>query len=145
MLNLYDKYGEEVDNSSWVTSAKTINALYDPQTNTIIFPAGVLQAPLYSIDQSDSANLGGIGVVIAHEISHAFDTKGALFDSDGNQNAWWSEENYNNFQTQVQDLVNQFDGYQTQGGQFDGGLTIAENIADNGGISVSLQAMEKIK
>ena len=85
----WSKWNQPVDRSEWHMPAHMVNAYYDPQQNQIVFPAAILQAPFYDIAQSSSANYGGIGAVIAHEISHAFDTNGASFDENGSLKNWW--------------------------------------------------------
>lgn len=114
-----------------------MNAFYDPQTNTIIFPAAILQAPFYSSDQSYSQNMGGIGAVIAHEISHAFDPNGALFDEKGNFVNWWTEEDYAAFEERADQFVAFWDGVEYGSGTVNGELTKTENIADLAGLSVA--------
>jgi putative endopeptidase len=118
-----------------------VNACYNPSTNDITFPAAILQKPFYSLHQSASENLGGIGAVIGHEISHAFDNNGANFDENGNLKNWWKEEDFAAFQELTKDMVAQFDGIEFHGGKVSGELTVSENIADNGGIGVTLEIM----
>jgi putative endopeptidase len=120
-----------------------VNAYYDPQQNQIVFPAAILQAPFYSLDQSDSANYGGIGAVIAHEISHAFDTNGASFDEHGSLNNWWTDEDYAAFKERTQKVIEQFDGLDSYGAKVNGKLTVSENVADLGGLAAALAAAQR--
>lgn len=123
--------------------AHMVNAYYDPQQNQIVFPAAILQAPFYSLDQSSSANYGGIGAVIAHEISHAFDTNGASFDENGSLNDWWTEEDYEAFKERTQKVVDEFNGLDSYGAKVNGKLTVSENVADLGGVAAALAAAKR--
>jgi putative endopeptidase len=122
-----------------------VNACYNPSANDITFPAAILQAPFYSIKQSVSQNLGGIGAVIGHEISHAFDNNGAQFDENGNLVNWWKESDYKAFQALTENMIKEFDGIELRGGHVNGKLVVSENIADNGGMGVTLEIMHSIK
>src|SRR5699024_9907186 len=126
----------------WEMSANTVNAYYSPTNNEIVFPAAILQKPFYSLDQSSSANYGGIGAVIAHEISHAFDNNGAQFDEFGNLNNWWTKADLAHFQDLAQAMIKEFDGIEFAGQKVNGKLTVSENIADGGGLSCALEAAE---
>lgn len=132
-----------VDNNIWLMPGHLVNACYNPTANDITFPAAILQKPFYSIDQSRAENFGGIGVVIGHEISHAFDNNGAQCDEDGNLNNWWKETDYEKFQSKTQEMIKQFDGLPIGEGKVNGTLVVSENIADLGGIAASLQTMER--
>lgn len=123
--------------------AHMVNAYYDPQQNQIVFPAAILQAPFYSLEQSSSANYGGIGAVIAHEISHAFDTNGASFDEHGSLKNWWTEADYSAFKERTDKIVDQFDGLDSYGAKVNGKLTVSENVADLGGVACALEAAKK--
>ena len=127
--------GAPVDRSEWDVTPQTINAMYDPLNNEIIFPAAILQAPFYDRDNSDGANLGGIGYVIAHEVSHAFDSSGALYDEYGNYNVWWTDEEMQKFQELSKSIVNYYNQYEMMGTKINGELTLMENIADLGAIT----------
>ncbi len=116
-----------------------VNACYDPSRNDITFPAAILQAPFYALSQSDSQNLGGIGAVIAHEISHGFDNNGAQFDEFGNLSDWWQPEDYDHFKVLTQEMIDQFDGLETEAGPVNGKLVVSENIADAGGLAAALE------
>ncbi len=121
-------------------SAATVNAYYEPFKNIIVFPAAILQAPFYSLKQSSSQNYGGIGAVIAHEISHAFDNNGSLFDELGNLNNWWTKEDHEYFSKLADKMIKEFDGIPFAGGKVNGKLTVSENIADAGGLSCANEA-----
>ncbi len=122
-----------------------VNACYDPSCNDITFPAAILQKPFYALSQSVSENLGGIGAVIGHEISHAFDNNGAQFDEKGNLSNWWTENDYEAFKTLTQEMTEQFDGIPFHGGKVNGELVVSENIADNGGMAVTIEIMHSLK
>lgn len=139
----FSKWDQPVDRNEWEMSADTVNAYYHPFRNLIVFPAAILQAPFYSLKQSSSQNYGGIGAVIAHEISHAFDNNGALFDEYGNLNNWWTEKDQAAFKQLAQDMVAEFDGLEIAGGTVNGKLTVSENIADAGGLSCALEAAKR--
>ncbi|KRL80231.1 M13 family metallopeptidase [Ligilactobacillus equi] len=136
----FQRFGKEVDRTRWGMPAHMVNAYYNPSFNVIVFPAAILQAPFYSLKQSSSANYGGIGAVIAHEISHAFDNNGAQFDEFGNLNNWWTKEDLAHFQELAQAMIKQFDGLETEVGKVNGKLVVSENIADAGGLSCALEA-----
>ena len=139
----FEHFNEPVNKEEWGMPAHMVNAFYNPTTNGIYFPAGILQAPFYSREQSDSANYGGIGAVIAHEITHAFDTNGAKFDADGNWRNWWVEEDFAKFEEKAQRMIEQWDGLEVAGLKVNGALSVTENIADAGGVSASLEALQK--
>ncbi|MBY5034203.1 endopeptidase [Streptococcus gallolyticus] len=139
----WSKWNQPVDMTEWGMPAHMVNAYYSPQKNQIVFPAAILQAPFYSLEQSSSANYGGIGAVIAHEISHAFDTNGASFDEHGSLNNWWTDEDYAAFQERTDKVVAQFDGIDYAGGKVNGKLTVSENVADLGGLAAALEAAKK--
>ena len=141
----WDKLHKPVDRSKWGMPGHMVNACYNPSANDITFPAAILQKPFYGLDQSEEENLGGIGAVIGHEISHAFDNNGASFDETGSLNNWWSEEDYASFNALTKKMVEEFDGIDFYGGKVNGTLTVSENIADNGGMGVTLEIMKSVK
>ncbi len=145
MMDNISKLNEEVDRSEWVMPGHMVNACYNPFTNDITFPAAILQAPFYSIKQTRSQNLGGIGAVIGHEISHAFDNNGAKCDENGNLNNWWTKEDLKNFKNQTKAMIKEFDGIELEWGKVNGKFVVSENIADNGGMAVTLEIMSKMK
>ena len=131
---------EPVDKGAWAMSAYTVNAYYDATSNSINFPAGILQAPLYDVNADYTENLGGIGYIIAHEITHAFDNNGAQFDAEGNQSNWWTEEDYAAFQTLCAEVEAFYDGVEAiPGVACNGELTISENVADLGALACITQ------
>ncbi len=134
-----------VDKSLWVMSGNTVNACYNPSSNDITFPAAILRKPFYSLSQSVEENYGGIGCVIGHEISHAFDNNGAQMDENGNINNWWSKEDYDNFKNKTELMIEEFDELPLNGEKVNGKLTVSENIADNGGITSSIESLKRIK
>lgn len=137
---LFSRWNKPVDRMRWEMSAATVNAYYHPFKNIIVFPAAILQAPFYSLKQSSSQNYGGIGAVIAHEISHAFYNNGSLFDEFGNLNNWWTDEDSAHFKQLAQKMIEEFDGIPFAGQKVNGKLTVSENIADAGGLSCALEA-----
>ena len=144
MLDNINKLFKPVDRTEWAMPGHLVNACYNPSANDITFPAAILQKPFYSINQTISENLGGIGAVIGHEISHAFDNNGAQFDENGNLCNWWTEKDYKNFQDLTKKMIEQFDEIEYHGGKVNGELVVSENIADNGGVAVTLAIMHKI-
>lgn len=140
IANHFGHWGQPVDRKKWEMSANTVNAYYSPSNNEIVFPAAILQAPFYSLQQSSSANYGGIGAVIAHEISHAFDNNGSQFDEFGNIHNWWTEADLTHFKDLAKSMIHEFDGIEFAGQKVNGQLTVSENIADAGGLSCALEA-----
>ncbi len=136
----FSRWGKKVNRTRWEMPAHMVNAYYNPSFNVIVFPAAILQAPFYSLEQSSSENYGGIGAVIAHEISHAFDNNGAQFDELGNLHNWWTADDMKHFKALAQDEIDQFDGLETKAGKVKGKLVVSENIADAGGLSCALEA-----
>jgi putative endopeptidase len=135
-----------VDKSAWVMSVYTVNAYYNPLNNEIVFPAGILQAPFYDINAKHETNLGAIGMVIAHEISHAFDNKGSAYDENGNAVNWWTPEDFKKFQEKTEKVIAYYNGLEVIPGVYNNGkLTVSENIADLGGVATSLQVLSKMK
>ena len=137
------KLGKEVDKTTWGMTPQTVNAYYDPGNNEIVFPAAILQAPFYDKDNDEAANLGGIGYVIAHEISHAFDANGALYDENGNYNVWWTEEEMTKYKELSQSIVDYYNQYEMIGVNVNGTLTLSENIADLGAMTCIVSIIEK--
>ncbi|WP_276520528.1 M13 family metallopeptidase [Apilactobacillus ozensis] len=135
-----NKWHKPVDRSLWGMSANMVNAYYSPTENQIVFPAAILQAPFYSLKQSSSENFGGIGAVMAHEISHAFDNNGSKFDEHGNLANWWTKEDHEYFGKLAENMIKEFDGIEFAGQKVNGKLTVSENIADAGGLSCAEEA-----
>lgn len=141
-MDNFKKLGTEVDRTKWVMPGHMVNACYNPSLNDITFPAAILQAPFYSFKQTRSQNLGGIGAVIAHEISHAFDNNGAKFDENGNMNNWWTKEDNRKFNARTKAMIREFDGIELPWGTVNGKFIVSENIADNGGMGATLEVMK---
>ena len=141
--DIYAQLDKPTDPTKWAMPGHMVNACYDPFINDITFPAAILQAPFYSLKQTRSENLGGIGAVIGHEISHAFDSNGAKCDENGNINNWWTEDDFKRFDTKVQQMIEQFDGIELPWGKVNGAFIVSENMADNGGMSVTLDIMSR--
>ncbi len=138
------KIGKPVDPTEWQMTPQTVNAYYDPSTNEICFPAGILQPPFFDMNADDAANYGAIGVVIGHEMTHGFDDQGRNYDLKGNLTDWWTEEDAKAFTDRAQLIVNHFNSIEVAPGVFgNGSFTLGENIADNGGLNVSYTAMKK--
>lgn len=132
-----------VDRDKWYMTPQTVNAYYNPSTNEICFPAGILQYPFFDMSADDAFNYGAIGVVIGHEMTHGFDDQGAQFDKVGNLNNWWTEEDRTQFQQRTKVMADYFDKIEVAPGVFGNGrLTLGENIADHGGLNVSFQAFK---
>ncbi|TVX89756.1 M13-type metalloendopeptidase [Paenibacillus agilis] len=137
--------GKPVDRSQWLTSVYTVNAFYNPLNNEITFPAGILQAPFYDAKAKPEANLGAIGMIIGHEISHAFDNKGSAYDENGNAKNWWTDEDFKRFKEKNQELIAFYNGIEIVPGVLnDGLLTLSENVADLGGMAAALQVVSEM-
>lgn len=140
--NLRKKVNKPVDKSEWFMTPQTINAYYNPTSNEICFPAGILQPPFFDPEADDALNYGAIGGVIGHEMSHGFDDQGSQFDKTGNQRNWWTEQDKKNFDQRTQVLVDHFSNIEVVNGKkVNGKLTLGENIGDNGGLNIALRAM----
>lgn len=140
------KVGKTVDKTEWVMTPPTINAYYNPTFNEIVFPAGILQRPLFDINADDAVNYGAIGMVIGHEMTHGFDDRGAQYDKDGNLKNWWSKEDNEKFKakgTLVADLYSSFVVLDSM--HLNGRLTLGENMADVGGIAIAYDAFKLTK
>jgi putative endopeptidase len=131
-----------VDRNQWFMNAHMVNAYYSPNLNEIVFPAGILQPPFFSLDQDIAFNFGGFGCVIGHEITHGFDDQGAKYDADGNLNNWWTKEDIVKYNSKTDIVKKQYNDYEIQGEKINGELTLGENIADIGGVFISLKAFE---
>lgn len=137
------KLYEPLDRNQWFMNCHNVNAYYSPSFNEIVFPAGILQAPFFSLDQNISFNFGGIGSIIGHEITHGFDDQGSKFDSDGNLNNWWTEEDLIKYKAKTENVKKQYSDYKILGKKINTELTLGENIADIGGVYISFNAFEK--
>lgn len=137
----YKRLGKPVDKEEWFMFPQTVNAYYSPQTNEICFPAGILQPPFFDIKADDAQNYGAIGVVIGHEMTHGFDDSGRQYDKDGNLVNWWSKDDEKKFKNLTERLVDQFNSVEVAPGvNANGEFTLGENIADQGGLRISLTA-----
>lgn len=137
------RLAQPVDRQEWLMSPATVNAYYWANTNGITFPAGILQPPFFSADGDFAANYGGIGAVIGHELTHGFDDQGSKFDKTGNLKSWWTDEDRRKFDEAAGRLVQQFNGYQVDGHNLNGQLTLGENIADLGGVLIAFDALQR--
>jgi len=139
------KIGEPIDETEWSMPAHIVNAYYHPVRNEIAFPAGILQPPFFFADADDAVNYGAIGAVIGHEITHGFDDQGSRFDATGNLRDWWTDDDRAEFERRADVVVGQFDGYSVaEDLNVNGRLTLGENIADLGGLSVAYNALAKV-
>ena len=142
---MVSKIDKPVDRDEWGMTPQTVNAYYNPTTNEICFPAGILQKPFFDMNADDAFNYGAIGVVIGHEMSHGFDDQGRHYDKEGNLNDWWNEQDAENFKKNSQVLVDWFNKVKVSDDPLtyaNGSLTLGENIADNGGLHISFRALQ---
>jgi putative endopeptidase len=139
-----EKLGQPVDRLEWEMTPQTVNAYYQPTKNQIVFPAAILQPPMFNVEADDAVNYGAIGTVIGHEISHGFDDQGSKYDGQGNLNDWWTEQDRKAFEQLTARLVSQYNAYEPLPGKhLNGALTLGENIADLSGISIAFKAYER--
>ena len=142
----FSKLKEPVNKNEWNMGACAVNAYYNALNNEIVFPAGILQAPFYDKNASKEKNLGGIGVIIGHELTHAFDNTGAQFDETGKLKNWWSTNDYKEFTSRSKKVVDYYSNIETSDGNFiNGFLTVGENISDLGGIACVLDITKNIE
>jgi putative endopeptidase len=138
------RIGKPVDRTRWFITAPTINAFYGPNINEIVFPAGIMQPVFYNPNADDAVNYGSIGSVIGHELTHGFDDQGAQYDADGNLKNWWTKEDLERFKVKTEKLSKQFDNYiAIDDVHVKGALTLGENIADLGGLTIAYYAFKK--
>jgi putative endopeptidase len=136
------KIGKPVNRGEWTMTPPTVNAYYDPQLNTINFPAGILQPPYFDKEMDDAVNYGATGAVIGHEMTHGFDDEGRKFDLDGNLRDWWTAEDGKEFERRAQCVSSEYSGFEAVPGlKLNGNLTLGENTADNGGTRIALMAL----
>ncbi|WP_270653934.1 M13 family metallopeptidase [Phocaeicola plebeius] len=141
--DMYSRIGKPVDKDEWLMTPQTVNAYYNPSTNEICFPAAILQPPFFNMEADDAANYGAIGVVIGHEMTHGFDDQGRQFDKDGNLTDWWAPGDADRFKERAQVMVDFFNKIEVLPGlQANGELTLGENLADHGGLSVAYLAFQ---
>ncbi|MNX39408.1 Neutral endopeptidase [compost metagenome] len=137
------KLGKPVDKSQWYTTVPTVTAYNNPTANEIVFPAGILQPPYFDNNADDALNYGGIGMVIGHEITHTFDDQGAQYDKDGNIKNWWTKEDYAQFKSRIQQVIDLYSTYTVLGDlHINGAMTVGENTADIAGIAVAYDAFK---
>jgi putative endopeptidase len=138
------RVGREVDWSEWLMTPPTVDAYFHPMENTINFPAGILQPPFFDMTLDDAVNYGSIGSVIGHEITHGYDDQGRRFDSEGNLRDWWTREDEEGFEKRASAVVELYDSqFPFPDAHVNGKLTLGENIADFGGVSLALEALER--
>ncbi|KAG0749219.1 hypothetical protein G6F62_000566 [Rhizopus arrhizus] len=141
----WNKIGKKVNKNEWQMTPHEVNAYYTPNYNEVVIPAGILQSPFYNTELPDYLNYGGIGSVIGHEITHAFDNQGRLYDGHGVLNTWWTNTTSAAFEDKSQCFIRQYSNFSIDGPDHkqyhvDGNMTIGENLADNGGVSAAYQA-----
>lgn len=140
------KLNQPPNREEWHTTPSTVTAYYNPSLNEIVFPAGILQAPYFDLYADDAVNYGGIGMVIGHEFTHAFDDQGAQYDKDGNVTDWWTEDDYTKFKAKTQQIIDQYNAFTVLDSvHLKGALTVGENTADNGGIAIAYDAFKMTK
>ncbi len=138
------RIGKAVDRSEWHMTPETVNAYFNGSQNEIVFPAGILQPPFFDLALDDAVNYGGIGVVIGHELTHGYDDQGRKYDADGNLNDWWTEADGKAFEARSQKMVEEFNGFEVLPGlRVNGQLTLGENLADLGGVSIAYEALQR--
>ena len=141
----YSEFGKPVDRTEWYMNPQEINAYYDISINEICFPAGILQYPFFSMEADDAFNYGAIGTIMGHEMTHGFDDEGRQFDKEGNMCNWWSSTDTRRFHHRVKVLTDWFDSIEVLPGiKANGKLTLGENIADHGGLTVALEAFREV-
>jgi putative endopeptidase len=141
-----NKVGKPVDREEWGMTPPTVNAYYRAQVNHMVFPAGILQPPFFSPTANVPVNLGGMGMVVGHELTHGFDDKGSKYDAQGNLSNWWTPQDKERFKAKTDCIVEQYGGYEPiPGVKLNGQLTLGENIADNGGIKLAFHAYRAMR
>jgi putative endopeptidase len=139
------RVGQTVDRTEWRMTPPTVNAYFNPLLNEIVFPAGILQPPFFDVNMDDAVNYGAIGVVIGHEITHGYDDEGRKYDAEGNLKEWWTKEDAQEFDARAQKVVDEYNAFETLPGvHVNGKLTLGENLADLGGVSVAYDALERV-
>ena len=137
------KLGKLVDRKEWFMSPQTVNAYCNPNMNEIVFPAAILQPPFFDLSADDAVNYGSMGAIIGHEITHNFDDQGSKFDERGGLKNWWTTKDLEHFKAKAKPLIKQFNAYKVAGGvSVNGRLTVGENIADLGGLSIAYDAYQ---
>ncbi|KAL0094127.1 hypothetical protein F4703DRAFT_1727255 [Phycomyces blakesleeanus] len=149
LADIWSRMGKPIDKARWMMDAQEVNAYYTRTGNEIVVPAGILREPFYDPDVPDYLNYGGIGMVIGHEFSHALDNAGRMFNGDGQLEQWWTNSTLKSFETAAQCYVKQYDQWTIEGQDkkqhpVNGNLTLSENLADNGGLSVAYMAYQQL-
>jgi len=140
------KIGKPVDRDEWFMSPPTVNAYYNAQLNEMVFPAGILQPPFFDAKASVAANLGGMGMVVGHELTHGFDDEGSKFAGDGNLSQWWDDETRKRFEEKAECVAKQYESFEPLPGlRINGHLTMGENIADIGGVKLAFRAYRNLR
>ena len=138
------RVGQPVDRAEWFMTAPTVNAYYSPTENEIVFPAGILQPPFFDPKMDSAVNYGAIGAVIGHEITHGFDDQGRQYDGDGNLHDWWTKQDLTEFKLRTDPIVKEYGAQEVLPGKsINGELTLGENIADLGGVSIAYEALQR--
>jgi putative endopeptidase len=138
------RVGKPVDRTEWEMTPPTVNAYFNPLQNEIVFPAGILQPPFFDVTMDDPVNYGAIGVVIGHEITHGYDDQGRKYDAQGNLSDWWTEQDAKTFEARAQKVADEYNAFEPLPGlHVNGKLTLGENLADLGGVTISYDAMER--
>ncbi|XP_054008315.1 endothelin-converting enzyme homolog isoform X4 [Hylaeus anthracinus] len=135
-----EKLDQPVNKTTWIMTPPTVNAYYRPTKNQMVLPAGILQSPFYDMENPSSLNFGGIGVVMGHELTHAFDDQGREYDLHGNLNQWWNNATIERFKNRTECFVEQYNSFEIHGRHVNGRQTLGENIADNGGLEAAYHA-----
>jgi putative endopeptidase len=139
------KIGKPVDKDDWLITPPTVNAYYEPQLNGMVFPAGILQPPFYDVRSSIQVNLGAMGMVVGHELTHGFDDQGSQYDADGNLTNWWEESTNREFKARTQCVSDQYGRYEQAGMKLNGPNTLGENIADIGGLKLAFAGYHALR
>ena len=141
-----NRLGKPIDKTEWGMTPPTVNAYYSPQKNEIVFPAGILRFPFFDFEADDAINYGGIGAVIGHEMTHGFDDQGRQFDADGNLQDWWTGTDAEIFKKRADEVVQQYNGFIILDSlHVNGKLTLGENLADLGGLSIAYEAFKNTR
>lgn len=141
-----DQLNKAPDKDIWSTTPSTVTAYYRASLNEIVFPAGILQFPYFDVNADDAINYGGIGMVIGHELTHAFDDRGSQYDKDGNVKNWWTKDDLEKFKAKTQQMIDRYSTFEILDSVYvKGALTVGENTADNGGISIAYDAFKLTK
>jgi len=138
------KLNKPVEKNKWGMTPSTINAYYTPLKNQIVFPAGILQAPFFSMNRPESLNFGAMGVVMGHELSHAFDDQGRQYDADGNMRNWWKNDTLEAYKEKIKCIEKEYGNFTVNGEHINGLQTLGENIADNGGLKAAFRAFTSL-